>query len=209
LEDSSKGKFEKGYETQLRILEAARDVFAEKGFDGARTDEIAKRAGVNKALIYYYFDSKEKLLKAMIDNAKNEIRGLKKNLLGDIKKFDEENMATYFLGIFDYLEKSRDILRIISIEALKSSSTDSSIFSMLLPTYEETTEKLKKLGKNIGDQKALMLHSFFFNITPMIVFFTLGEKWASNYDITYEEAKLKYLEIFKKQYVSYFKEQYK
>ena len=50
-------------DSRERILDAARSEFAEKGFDGARVDEIAKRADVNKALIYYYFKGKDELLK--------------------------------------------------------------------------------------------------------------------------------------------------
>jgi len=48
-----------------RIKQAAAEVFAERGFDGARMQEIADRAGANKAMIYYYFDSKEALFTAI------------------------------------------------------------------------------------------------------------------------------------------------
>lgn len=48
-----------------RIKQAAAEVFAERGFDGARMQEIADRAGANKAMIYYYFDSKEALFSAI------------------------------------------------------------------------------------------------------------------------------------------------
>lgn len=47
--------------TENQILEAAREVFLEKGYDGTRMQEIANRAGINKALLHYYFRSKEKL----------------------------------------------------------------------------------------------------------------------------------------------------
>ncbi len=43
------------------ILDAARKVFMRKGFDGARMQEIANEAGINKALLHYYFRSKEQL----------------------------------------------------------------------------------------------------------------------------------------------------
>lgn len=42
-------------------MEAARKVFTHRGFAGARMDEIAKEAGINRALLHYYFRSKEKL----------------------------------------------------------------------------------------------------------------------------------------------------
>lgn len=48
-------------ETENRILQSAHDVFLEKGRDGARMQEIADRAGINKALLHYYFRSKDKL----------------------------------------------------------------------------------------------------------------------------------------------------
>src|SRR5882724_1130515 len=56
-----------GDATRGRILEAALEVFAERGFDGAATREIAARSGTNLGLIKYYFDSKEKLWRAAVD----------------------------------------------------------------------------------------------------------------------------------------------
>ncbi len=55
--------------TRERILVAALEVFAEHGFDGARTRDIADRAGANLGLIKYYFDTKEKLWQAAISLA--------------------------------------------------------------------------------------------------------------------------------------------
>lgn len=54
-------KQEKDQNTEQKILAAAREVFIEKGMDGARMQDIADRAGMNKALLHYYFRSKEKL----------------------------------------------------------------------------------------------------------------------------------------------------
>ncbi len=50
------------------ILAAAARIFAESGLAGARTDAIAEAAGVNKALLYYYFDSKERLYEAVVED---------------------------------------------------------------------------------------------------------------------------------------------
>ncbi|WP_010661924.1 TetR/AcrR family transcriptional regulator [Marinilabilia salmonicolor] len=48
-------------DTEELILKAARQVFVRKGYEGARMQEIADEAGINKALLHYYFRSKEKL----------------------------------------------------------------------------------------------------------------------------------------------------
>jgi len=52
--------------TRAAILRAAEQVYAEHGLAGARTDAIAAAAGVNKALLYYYFKSKEGLYQAVV-----------------------------------------------------------------------------------------------------------------------------------------------
>src|SRR2546421_12310754 len=48
----------------LRIVAAAREEFSRRGFDGARMDQIARRAAVNKQLLFYYFHSKRGLFTA-------------------------------------------------------------------------------------------------------------------------------------------------
>jgi AcrR family transcriptional regulator len=60
--------------SQSTILAAARDEFAEYGLGGARVDRIAERAGLNKRLIYYYFEDKEKLFQAVLELAYRDIR---------------------------------------------------------------------------------------------------------------------------------------
>jgi TetR/AcrR family transcriptional regulator len=55
--------------TEIQVLEAAKKVFLQKGFDGARMQEIADEAGINKALLHYYFRSKDKLFDAIFNDA--------------------------------------------------------------------------------------------------------------------------------------------
>jgi len=50
----------------MRILDAAREVFVERGLDGARMQDIADKAGINKALLHYYFRNKEKLFELIL-----------------------------------------------------------------------------------------------------------------------------------------------
>jgi TetR/AcrR family transcriptional regulator len=61
-------------ETRARILDAALKEFSAHGLAGARTDQIASIAGVNKALLYYYFDSKENLYLAALEMISAKIR---------------------------------------------------------------------------------------------------------------------------------------
>lgn len=65
---------ERSAETRGRILDAALSEFAANGLAGARTEQIATAAGVNKALIYYYFESKEKLYSAALETVSARVR---------------------------------------------------------------------------------------------------------------------------------------
>lgn len=55
--------------TELEILEAAKDIFQQKGMDGARMQEIADKANINKALLHYYYRSKQLLFEAVFKSA--------------------------------------------------------------------------------------------------------------------------------------------
>lgn len=54
--------------TEEKILNAATNVFVSKGMEGARMQEIADEAGINKALLHYYFRTKERLFEAIFSN---------------------------------------------------------------------------------------------------------------------------------------------
>jgi len=54
-------------QTEEKIFESATDVFVEKGMDGARMQDIATHAGINKALLHYYFRTKDQLFNAVFE----------------------------------------------------------------------------------------------------------------------------------------------
>ena len=67
--------------SRAAILKAAVREFAREGVAGARTDAIARSAGVNKALLYYYFKDKEALYQAVLDEVFSGVRAAIQNAL--------------------------------------------------------------------------------------------------------------------------------
>lgn len=61
-------------EKQIAIIETAEKLFSVNGFDGTSVRDIAADAGVNVAMISYYFGSKEKLMEAVFENKTNKVR---------------------------------------------------------------------------------------------------------------------------------------
>jgi TetR/AcrR family transcriptional regulator len=72
--DPTRSQTERADLTRARILKAAIRQFSKNGLAGARTEQIAEEAGVNKALLYYYFQSKEDLYSAALEFVFEEVR---------------------------------------------------------------------------------------------------------------------------------------
>lgn len=74
LHNTNETQTDRSAETRSRILEAALTEFAAHGLAGARTEQIAAAAGVNKALLYYYFTNKEGLYTATLEMISERVR---------------------------------------------------------------------------------------------------------------------------------------
>jgi len=91
--------------TEQTILEAAKKVFLDKGFDGARMQQIAEEAGINKALLHYYFRSKDNLFDAIFENAFKEFLPN----IGQILRSDlpyEDKIRTFVETYIDMLSQN-------------------------------------------------------------------------------------------------------
>ncbi len=80
--------------TEQKILDAAQQVFIRKGMEGSRMQEIADEAGINKALVHYYFRNKQKLFEAIFNTVfKKAFPSIKAMIISDLP-IDEK------IGIF-------------------------------------------------------------------------------------------------------------
>ena len=95
-----------------QILEAALRVFAEKGFFGARTDDIAREAGVSKGLLYWYFESKDAILLALLERLFEPDLEALEHLVTQRERSARErllNLAQQALGSFPEIEMARKV----------------------------------------------------------------------------------------------------
>jgi TetR/AcrR family transcriptional regulator len=98
-----------------RIIFSAESVFARKGFAGARTQEIASLANVNKAMIHYYFDSKEKLYHAVLDKILFDLIKLQQESVRGELSFPKQ-LERFLIGFFDYVATHKNFSRLTSME---------------------------------------------------------------------------------------------
>ncbi|MGN6486770.1 MAG: TetR family transcriptional regulator [Devosia sp.] len=97
------------------LLAAARAAFSERGLEGARVDDIARRAGVNKQLVYHYFGSKDGLYTAVLEGIYREIRDHESAL--ELEALPAEAAMRALVEFsFDYLARSPEFVRILADE---------------------------------------------------------------------------------------------
>jgi len=87
-----------GENTENQIRNAAREVFISRGFEGARMQEIADHAGINKALLHYYFRSKEKLFDAVFSEVAADLFPAVKQVIEADLEIKEK--ITFFIKLY-------------------------------------------------------------------------------------------------------------
>lgn len=101
-------------EKQLHILSVAEGLFAGKGFEGTSVRDIAQAAGINVAMISYYFGSKEKLLFSLIEERAERSSDMLKNLTRNQTMSPWEKMAYLIDFYVDFMLKNRNYHAITS-----------------------------------------------------------------------------------------------
>jgi AcrR family transcriptional regulator len=149
--------------SQNTILNAARDEFAEHGLGGARMDRIAERAGLNKRLIYYYFQDKEQLFQAVLEQAYRHIREEERELkLLDLKPETALRRLVEFTWNY-YLEHPEFLTLLNSANLhrarhLAQSPRARQLNSPLIATLGEVLERGRREGTFRGGVDPLQLY---------------------------------------------------
>lgn len=142
----SRGEPEK---TRAAILKAALEEFSHEGVAGARTDEIARRAGVNKALLYYYFKDKEGLYAATLDEAFAALSARIHAAL-DAGGSPRQRLLAYVEAHFDFIAGSPFYPRLVQREFMRTGGrTLSPMASRILERYGKPV--YQKLGNVIRE----------------------------------------------------------
>lgn len=132
--------------TKAALLRAAVAEFAAKGLAGARIDEIAQRAGVNKQLVYHYFGSKDDIYAAALETVYAEIREREKALhLTDLPPVAAMERLIGFS--FDYLAEHPEFLALLNDENrqearhIRGSERLEEMHSPLVSLMQQTMER--------------------------------------------------------------------
>lgn len=139
------------------ILAAAQEVFFEKGYHSATSEEIAKRAGVGKGTIYQYFDSKLEIFLEMHRLYIEQYTEMLTDLLDETCSFEENLRRLVHFHIINMEELSRYAMRFLTETppAHMESSKSNEILHDVKRNVRKVLEKLIDNGKQRGEIRGL------------------------------------------------------
>jgi AcrR family transcriptional regulator len=154
----------------LRIISAARTEFAARGFDGARVDHIARRAGVNKQLLFYYFNSKRGLFSAVLGRGAAELEQALADLPanGDVPL---ERIRTTLAAQFDFLAAHPDLVTLLAQAGRSDARPFAPAINRLVALLAEGQGRGQvrdDLDPHLAAAQALVLMVAYLSLEPLI-----------------------------------------
>jgi TetR/AcrR family transcriptional regulator len=164
----------KAEQTRQAILHAAIAEFAHETVAGARIDEIARAAGVNKALLYYYFRDKEQLYGAVLDEIFSSLTARVIPVL-DSDLPPQRKLRTYIEAYFDAVASRPEVPRILQQEMMRAGRDGSPHLQRIAETYTRPlavrVRKVLEQGMNHGDFRKMDSRHAALNIVATVVFY--------------------------------------
>jgi TetR/AcrR family transcriptional regulator len=165
------------------IVDAAEAVFAQHGFDGARSDAIAKASGYNISLLFQYFGDKLGLYAAVLQRADRQTSELQARVLASVLAdesiaSDAQRFRTFLetavQAVFDYLVEHPRLLRILTWEMAEGWQTYAHIASQFPPDESDQFEALFK-----GAWRAGWLRSDFSALIQLTLVFQVCQSYLA------------------------------
>jgi AcrR family transcriptional regulator len=103
---------------KINIINHAVELFAEKGFEGTSIRDLAARAGVNVAMVNYYFGSKEKLFESLVAERASYTKGVLDEIANDISFTDIEKIERIIDSYIEKLFTNRKFHRVLHQEMM-------------------------------------------------------------------------------------------
>jgi AcrR family transcriptional regulator len=169
-EATEKGTDDASNPSAQRLLDAAMEMIAERGYDAMSVGGLSERAGVDKSAVYWHFGSKEKLLHAVLERIVKE--SVEETLSGITGETPLERLDQLILGMRDRHLRPRSHLRVLLVILLERCDVDAHARALLRGYFENASgsiaagirASLPQLGDDasiLGDLVAAMMQGAF------------------------------------------------
>ena len=141
------------------ILEAAMELFAEKGFQGASMSLLAKKAGISKGLAYNYFSNKEQLVKEVIHHGLIKMFGSFSLPEGVFTEDDMDNLINENFDLLDESPRYWQLYFSVIMQPKIMKMTIESIMQIVMPIMEKFAGYFKNKGYEDFEKEAFFIGS--------------------------------------------------
>lgn len=212
-----------------KILAAAEELFASLGFQGTSVNAIAKQANVNKATIYYYFETKQAILDCIMDGFLQSLTQASLTMLRNTNimgvytsslMLSEESVAinneaglnrllteidSWLDTMLQFFSEKRDVLRIMVMESIKDGGNESLLFRLsdMLASPGAYQDILTEMGVQRLPENVIIL-KFFGGFLPIIFYAVCAGAWETHYSMQRDVLRQGMFSLFKMEIVGYF-----
>lgn len=183
-----------GEDTRDKILTAAQAAFLEQGYQAATVQGIADRAEVTKMMLFYHFENKQNLFRAVVRSLVDEIGTAFQATFPEIRGDSPQAFQQQLHAMLGFYRQHTDLLRLILSEWLRSPGQGvvelamfEEIFSLILSHTP---------GAPSAADQARLVRLFFFNALPMLFYASLEEELSKGYGLESQRVEEAFVQTF-------------
>ena len=188
--------------TKQRILTESEKLFAVKGFEGTGIEEIARKVGIRKSVIYYHFKNKEQILQTMLDDFVARGVAFKKNFFERYAGNFMEKLDVIMKEMIGFMEENQRIVTILLMESIKNPQQVPllELWDFQSPAAREVVASAE--AHHIDTVKAFdrdlegMHEAFFMLSLPLVGYIVFSDKWCERYDFDPDRSRKAFVDGF-------------
>ena len=169
-------------DAEARLLEVARRLFAEKGFDGTGVAEIAREAGVAKSLFFHYFRTKEAVLQRIYQDFFRDSEAVQSQSFPAQHDAPAQDSEAFTRVMLAFLRRNELVLRILMRENMGNTSSPS-VFGVFEGSYETWKSWYAERGFPPLAEPDGHIFVFFFTLLPCLSYILFDDSFAQHFGL--------------------------
>jgi len=165
--------------TKAALLEAGATAFATKGFDGATLDEIAEEAGVNKAMVAYYYSDKAGLFQAILQDSVEFILGAVEADV-DNSMAARDQLANFISALGKMMARRPAFPAMLLRDYMSGRFQQSDELVSQLMKFSAETRRILELGEQRGEFRVVDYHMFHLMIVGSLAYFIASTRFRQD-----------------------------
>ena len=189
-------------DSKRAILETAKYLFAKKGYEGTSVNDIAKRAGAAKSLIYYYFNNKEDILTEILEEGTRDMYETHQKMAESGEALTQDFMMEMVETIAAKIENRNEVIRIMIQEFLKGTHKENRSYQYVNTFLDYVKKRSEKYFD--GDEEAKMkfiIELIFMGGFPFHLYSICEDFVAESYGFEKEKMRKVFKEIYREDYI--------